>query len=152
MAQKSAHSSRTTCPVACALDLIGDHWTLLIIRDMMFLGRHEYKELLNAEEGIASNILSDRLKKLEDNGLVDSIPHPESGRRKLYYLLPKGKDLIHVLTHLARWADTHLEHLVKIPREKRELLVSQPEVLIHYTLTQLEEWEKQFLETASKDT
>ncbi len=150
MVQKSEHSSRSSCPVAVALDLIGDHWTLLIIRDMMFMGSHEYKDLLNADEGIASNILSDRLKKLEDHGLIDSIPHPDSGRRKLYYLLPKGKDLIHVLTHLARWADRHLEHLVDIPPDKREVLVNQPDMLIQYTLEQLQEWEKKFLRISRK--
>ena len=150
MVKKIEHWSRSGCPVACALDLIGDHWTLLIIRDLMFLGRHEYKDLLNAEEGISTNILSDRLKKLEDNGLIDSIPHPESGRRKLYYLLPKGKDLIHVMTHLARWSEKHLDHLVHIPPEKREPLVNQPDMLIKLTLRQLEEWENRFLNDASK--
>ena len=101
--------------------------------------------MLNAEEGISSNILSDRLKRLEDEGLINSIPHPESGRRKLYYLLPKGKDLIHVLTHLARWADKHLGDLVEIPPEKRKLLLNQPDTLIKMTLQQLEEWENRFL-------
>ena len=145
MVQKTEHSSRSTCPLACGLDVIGDHWSLLVIRDLMFLGRHEYKDMLNAEEGISSNILSDRLKRLEDEGLINSIPHPESGRRKLYYLLPKGKDLIHVLTHLARWADKHLGDLVEIPLEKRKLLLNQPDTLIKMTLQQLEEWENRFL-------
>ena len=151
MVQKNEHASRSSCPLACALDLIGDHWTLLIIRDLMFLGRHEYKDMLNAEEGIASNILTDRLKGLEDGGLVSSIPHPESGRRKLYYLLPKGKDLIYVLTHLARWADKHLEDVVSIPPEKREPLLNNPEMMIQGVLQQLEDWENQFLhETREK--
>ena len=145
MVQKLEHSTRSTCPVACALDLIGDHWSLLVIRDLMFLGRREYKDMLNAEEGISSNILSDRLKRLEENGLIDSIPHPQSGRRKLYYLLPKGKDLIYVLTDLARWSEKHLDHLVDIPPERREMLVHQPDKLIRLTLRDLERWEKEFL-------
>lgn len=147
MVQKSEHSSRSSCPLACSLDVIGDHWSLLILRDLMFLGRHEYKEMLNAEEGISSNILSDRLKKLEEDGLIDSIPHPESKRRKLYYLLPKGKDLIHVMTHLALWAVKHLDHVVEIPPEKREPLVNHPDKLIQMTLKQLEQWEQTFLKT-----
>ena len=145
MVKKAEHWSRSACPLACALDLIGDHWSLLVIRDLMFLGRHEYKDMLQAEEGISSNILSDRLRKLEDGGVIHSIPHPESGRRKLYYLLPKGKDLIHVLTHLARWSDKHLEDVVDIPPEKRKLLIRHPDKLIQLTLQELDKWEKRFL-------
>ncbi len=121
-----------------------------MIRDLMFLGRHEYKDMLNAEEGISSNILSDRLKRLETGGLIDSIPHPESGRRKLYYLLPKGRDLVHVLTHMARWADRHLSPQVRIPPEKMALLINKPDKLIAITLQQLDEWEKQFLKKKGK--
>jgi DNA-binding HxlR family transcriptional regulator len=111
----------------------------------MFLGRHEYKDMHNAEEGISSNILTDRLKGLEDGGLISSIPHPEGGRRKLYSLLPKGKDLISGLTHLARWADTHLDDIVHIPPEKRKPLLNNPEMMIQEVLQQLKEWEDQFL-------
>ncbi len=118
----------------------------------MFLGRHEYKDMLNAEEGISSNILSDRLKKLEENGLIDSIPHPKSGRRKLYYLLPKGKDLIHALTHLAQWSDKHLHDLVDIPPEKRAMLLKHPDKLIGIVLNDLEEWEKTFLRNTRGST
>lgn len=150
MGQTTEHSNRSSCPLACALDVIGDHWSLLVIRDLMFLGRHEYKDMLNAEEGISTNILSDRLKRLENRGLIDSIPHPESGKRKLYYLLPKGKDLIHILTHLARWADKHLGDLVEIPPEKRKMLLNQPDTLIQMTLQQLGEWEKRYLGKTKK--
>lgn len=150
MVQKSEHCSRSSCPLACALDLIGDHWSLLVIRDLMFLGRHEYKDMLNAEEGISSNILSDRLKRLEEGGLIDSIPHPESGRRKLYYLLPKGKDLIYVLTHLARWSEKHLDDVVDIPPEKRKVLVEQPDKMIRFALQELEKWENEFLKDPAK--
>ncbi len=145
MVKKIEHHNRSGCPVACALDIIGDHWTLLIIRDLMFLGRHEYKDMLNAEEGISSNILTDRLKKLECNELVCAIPHPQSGRRKLYYLTSTGKDLIHVMIHMARWSDKHLNDLVKIPPKKRDVLVKNPEKMIQSTLEQLAAWEKKFL-------
>lgn len=150
MVQKKEHSTRSECPLACALDLIGDHWTLLIIRDLLFSGRHEYKDILKAEEGISSNILSDRLKKLKKNGLINSLPHPESGRRKLYYLTPKGKDLIHVLIPLARWSQKHLGSLVHIPPEQREVLVKRPDKMIQLTLQNLEEWEKNLLHDIPK--
>lgn len=145
MAQKFEHASRSSCPLACALDIIGDHWTVLIIRDLMFLGRHEFKDMLNAEEGISSNILTDRLKRLEEAELITSIPHPQSGRRKLYYLLPKGKDLIHVLVPLARWADQHLDEVVHIPPEKREPLIKNPQGLIQAVFQELKEWEEKFV-------
>ena len=145
MVQKNEHAHRSSCPLACSLDIIGDHWTVLVIRDLMFLGRHEYKDMLNAEEGISSNILTDRLRRLEDAGLISSLPHPESGRRKLYYLLPKGKDLIYVLTPLARWADKHLAKVVHIPPEKRKPLINNPEGMIQTVLQNLDEWEKKFV-------
>jgi len=89
--EKTAHYSRSTCPLACALDLIGDHWTLLVIRDLLFLGRHEYKDMLNAEEGISSNVLSDRLKNLEENGLIDSIPHHRKWQEKTLVFTSQGE-------------------------------------------------------------
>ena len=145
MVQKHEHAAKSSCPLACSLDIIGDHWTVLIIRDLMFLGRHEFKDMLRAEEGISSNILSDRLKRLEKGGLISSKPHPESGRRKLYYLLPKGKDLIHVLIPLARWADKHLDEVVHIPPEKRGPLIKNPEGMIQSVLQELEEWEEKYV-------
>ena len=73
MATKNEHANRSSCPVACALDVIGDHWSLLVVRDLLMMGKHEYKELLESAEGISSNILSDRLRKLQENGLVGVI-------------------------------------------------------------------------------
>lgn len=141
---RNTHSQRTGCPIACALDIVGDHWMLLIIRDLMFLGRHEYKDMLRAEEGISSNILSDRLKKLECSGLVQSIPHPKSGKRKLYFLTSKGKDMIHVLIDLIRWSDKHLDHLIDIPADKRTMIVEEPELMAKLSLQSLSEWERNY--------
>lgn len=141
MVLKKTHTERSGCPVACALDIVGDHWTLLVIRDLMFLGLHEYKEMLAGSEGISSNILTDRLKKLEFNGLIDSMIHPENRKRKFYYLTDKGKDLIHTLVHLVRWSHKHLSEHLKIPPEKKDLLVNDPDRLIELTLQHLKEWE-----------
>jgi len=142
---KQQHCERTKCPVACALDIVGDKWTLLIIRDLMFFNRHEYKEMLAAEEGISTNILSNRLDRLLEYKLIDVIPHPEYGTRKLYYLTPSGKDLIYTLTHLVRWSSQHLDDLVYIPAEKLTLLRNKPEQMIKLTLNDLCEWEKEYL-------
>ena len=143
MVQKKTHMEHSGCPVACALDIVGDHWTLLVIRDLMFLGIHEYKEMLAGAEGISSNILTDRLKRLEGNGLIASMPHPESRKRKLYYLTAKGKDLIHTMVHLIRWSEKHLSDRLEIPPEKRDLLVNDPDRFVALTLQQLVRWEKE---------
>lgn len=142
MVAKNEHANRSGCPIACALDIFGDHWALLVIRDLAFFNRHEYKDLLNAEEGISSNILSDRLQRLEAYAIIASLPHPESRRRKLYYLTDKGKDLVPVLVSIARWSERHLGKVVKIPPDSRKLLVKNPDLLIQHTLDNLREWEK----------
>ena len=142
MAQKKSHTKSSGCPVACALDIIGDHWTLLIIRDLMFLGLHEYKEMLAGSEGISSNILTDRLKKLSLNGLIASVNHPEDRKRKYYYLTNKGKGLVYTMVHLIRWSEKYLSDLLEIPLEKKELIANDPERFIHLTLQQIQQWEK----------
>jgi len=101
---------RSDCPVSYALDLLGDKWTFLIIRDLVE-GKQFYKDFLNSKEGIATNILSDRLKKLEGNGLIESRVYEKLKTRKAYSLTPKGKDLIPVLVELIVWSDTHHEGL-----------------------------------------
>lgn len=146
MVLKKTHAERSGCPVACALDIVGDHWTLLVIRDLMFLGIHEYKEILAGPEGISSNILTDRLKKLEQNGLLASMIHPGNRKRKFYYLTVKGKDLIHTMVHLIRWSEKHLSEHLKIPTEKRDLLVNDPDRFVELTLRQLKTWEEVNLE------
>jgi DNA-binding HxlR family transcriptional regulator len=143
MVAKIEHKTRTGCPVACSLDIIGDHWTLLIIRNLMFLGLHEYKDMLATEEQISTSILSDRLKNLESGGLIASIPHPDSKRRKLYYLRPMGKDLIDTMTNLVLWANKHLQEWLKIPPDKKALLESDPEKFKEIVLQNLQSWEEE---------
>lgn len=142
MVAKSEHKKRTGCPVACGLDVVGDHWTLLVVRNLMFLGLHEYKDMLKTEEKISSSILSDRLKKLEAQGVIESIAHPVNGRRKLYYLTPMGKDLIHLMVELVLWADRHMCGLIRIPSERRALLENGPEKFKAVVLEQLNAWER----------
>lgn len=97
---------RSACPVAYALDLIGDKWSLLIIRDLVF-GKKTYSELLAAPEGITTNILADRLKRLTAEDIVMKIlyqPHPQ---RYHYALTRKGKELALILRPLAKWSNRH---------------------------------------------
>lgn len=145
MVEKIEHKTRTGCPVACALDIVGDHWTLLIVRDLLFLGLHEYKDMLATEEQISSSILSARLKKLETDGVIAAIPHPESQRRKLYYLTPMGKDLIHVMLELVLWSNRHLSAFLKIPKDKKDFFENDPDGFKAHVLDQLESWEEKYL-------
>ena len=98
---------RSPCPAACALDIAGDKWTLLVVRDLL-RGRHTFKELLAADEGIPTNILADRLKKMEQGGLLRAEPYQDRPVRWRYELTAKGRDLGHVLAALARWGQKHV--------------------------------------------
>jgi len=90
MAQLKKKGCRSICPLANILDIIGDRWTLLVIRDLLFLEKHEFHEFLNAGEGISTNILAARLKRLMASDIAHMRPHPTNKRRKLYYLTQKS--------------------------------------------------------------
>jgi DNA-binding HxlR family transcriptional regulator len=95
------------CPVAFGLDAFGDRWTLLIIREIMLGGKRTYSEFLQAEEGIATNILIDRLKQLECGGIVEKKRDPENRRSFIYNLTQKGRDLAPVLLEIIIWSGTY---------------------------------------------
>ena len=95
------------CPVAFALDLVGDRWSLLVIRDMLIGGRSRYREFLEAGEGISTNILADRLRSLEAAGLILRRRDPENGRSVIYALTERGRDLAPVLIEMIRWSGRH---------------------------------------------
>lgn len=84
--------------------MIGDRWSLLIIRDMMLRGFRTYQQFLNSEEGIATNILADRLRKLESSGIISTSRDPSDRRKLIYKLTKKGIDLGPVLLELALWS------------------------------------------------
>jgi len=87
--------------------MLGDRWSLLIIRDMMLRGFRTYKEFLECYEGIATNILADRLRKLVAYGIITTEPDPSDGRKRIYSLTAKGIDLAPVLTEMVLWAAGH---------------------------------------------
>lgn len=95
------------CPIDYALDLFGDRWTLLVIRDLLFVGKRHFKELMESPERIASNILTARLKKLEVRGLIERRPDPDNRKQVIYTLTDKGRDLTPVLVELIRWGGRH---------------------------------------------
>jgi DNA-binding HxlR family transcriptional regulator len=110
---------RSTCPAACALDIAGDRWTLLIVRDLL-RGRDTYGKLAASDEGIPTNILADRLKKMEAAGLIEAKPYQERPVRYTYALTEKGRGLGDVLGALARWGKKHVRGTVVPPEFRKE--------------------------------
>ncbi len=100
---------RSLCGISSTLDLIGDKWSLLIIRDMLFSKKNTYGDFLNSNEKIATNILADRLALLEKEGIITKHMHPENKSKYLYRLTQKGKDLLPVLLEMLLWSNKYLE-------------------------------------------
>jgi DNA-binding HxlR family transcriptional regulator len=98
---------RSACPVSISLEVFGDRWSLLIVRDMMIRGHRTFKDFLESGEGVATNVLTDRLHKLEAAGIVDLEPVPGDARRGYYRLTQKGIDLAPVLLELLIWGARH---------------------------------------------
>lgn len=111
-------SKRSNCPIATTLDLLGDKWTLLILRDIGLFGRHRNKDFQQAAEGIPSNILASRLKSMVTNGLLQKRLYQNHPPRYEYHLTAAGRDLIPVIKAMAAWAKTHVDG-VEIPRFRR---------------------------------
>lgn len=109
MKKKIPNKRRSGCPINILLETLGDSWSLLIVRDMMFFGRKSYNEFLRAGEKIATNILSERLQKLECSGIIAKRRDPFDARRHIYQLTEKGIDLAPVLIEMIVWAARHEE-------------------------------------------
>lgn len=95
-------------PLSGSLDIFGDKWSLLIIRDLVFGNKCTYNDFLRSEEGIATNILASRLKGLEENGVIEKSKHPDSKAKKLYRLTQKGIDLLPIIVEIYIWSDMYL--------------------------------------------
>jgi DNA-binding HxlR family transcriptional regulator len=102
-----ASTRRSGCPLNASVEILGDRWSLLIIRDMMLRGFRSYKEFLGSYERIATNILADRLRRLEEHGIISAQPDPSDGRKLIYMLTKKGIDLAPVLTEMVLWSASH---------------------------------------------
>lgn len=105
--QKHQLQRRSNCPISFSLDLVGDSWSLLIIRDIVFAGKRTFGEFLASDEGIARNILASRLSRLESIGLIKKKPYPGDRRKDLYELTDAGLDLIPILLELSAWGAKH---------------------------------------------
>ena len=120
---------RSGCPISCSLDLLGDKWSLLVVRDMVFARKRYFKEFLSSKEGIATNILTDRLNRLEATGIITKQPDPENGRQIVYSLTEKGIALIPLLVELVCWGalyddapDADPEAVRRIQQDKQRFI------------------------------
>jgi DNA-binding HxlR family transcriptional regulator len=120
---------RSECPLNASVEMLGDRWSLLIVRDMMLRGWQTFKEFLEGYEGIATNILADRLRKLVACGILTTDRDPSDGRRLIYSLTTKGIDLAPVLTEMVLWAaaheDTGNQPLVRQMRKDKQKFMAE---------------------------
>lgn len=126
---KHTIAERSHCPINLSIETFGDPWSLLIVRDIIYFGKRTFGEFLDSDEGIARNILTDRLAQLQAKGLLVKKPHPEDGRKEIYELTEDGLDLIPVLLDMAEWGakrapedELPLEWLQKV-RDRRDELI-----------------------------
>ena len=111
---KAKSFKRSPCPVAVTLDLIGDKWSLIVIRDL-FRGITRYSDFLSSPEGVTTNILADRLKKLEETGLILKEAYQDNPIRYEYVLTDKGRALGPVLREMVKWANAHYPGTIHPP-------------------------------------
>jgi DNA-binding HxlR family transcriptional regulator len=105
---------RSPCPITTTLEVIGDKWSLLIVRDLL-LGKSKFSEFLDSPEGVTTNILADRLRRLEAEGLITRALYQQRPDRYAYSLTDAGKDLKPVITAICRWAEVWRPKAVKPP-------------------------------------
>jgi DNA-binding HxlR family transcriptional regulator len=101
---------RSDCPISSALDLFGDKWSLLVMRDLLFRNKSHYREFFASEEGIATNILADRLARLETADLIEKTNDDPRSGKQAYVATSKGKDIIPLLLEIMLWSTKHDPH------------------------------------------
>lgn len=121
MRLRMEHKFRCDCPITSALDIVGDKWILVIVKQMMVQEKETFKDFTDCDEAIATNILAAKLKFLEQSGLIERKAHPTNKKTKLYRLTEKGLALAPVIVELALWSDQHLREMNPIMRQN-ELL------------------------------
>ena len=119
MKKKIIREFRCNCPVTSAIDVLGDKWTLVIIKQMLLDGRKTFKDFSESDEAIASNILSSRLKMLEELAIIGKEKLPNNKKTNIYALTQKGIDLIPIIVELALWSDKYV-------REYNSTIITDP--------------------------
>lgn len=127
-----ASEPRSYCPINLSLELFGDTWTLLVLRDMMFGGKRHFRELLQSDERISSNILADRLARLVEHGLLTKADDPTHKQKAIYSLTEKAITLLPVIVQIGAWGSRWVPDAKKLDRTARkyvrELQEGGPEV------------------------
>ncbi|MBX9724985.1 MAG: helix-turn-helix transcriptional regulator [Candidatus Obscuribacterales bacterium] len=144
MNTKVSTQPRSECVISNVLEVLGDKWTLLVVRDLFFFNKHEYKEFLCSPEAIATNILSERLKRLVSAGVIAEQVHPENKSRKFYYLTVKGKNLLPVLIEMAKWGMMYFPDLAAM-QSLYARIASDENGLKEEILASIEDWESSHL-------
>ena len=121
---------RSACPLNTTLEVLGDRWSLLIVRDLLFKGRTTYKDFLAGGEGIATNVLADRLRRLEAEGIIERGRDTADGRRLVYRLTAKGLALAPVLVEMIVWGARHYQTAAP-PATLREMTQHRERFLAH---------------------
>jgi DNA-binding HxlR family transcriptional regulator len=116
-----ATREKSGCPINLSLELLGDRWTLLIIRDMIFAGKRHFREFLQSDEGISSRTLAERLQTLQDEGILTRGDDPTHALKAIYRLTEAGIDLLPVLATLGAWGSRHRKADDKLARIADEL-------------------------------
>ena len=119
---------RSGCPINLSLEVFGDKWSLLILRDMMFGGKRHFRELLRSEEGISSNILADRLRKLVEEGMITKDDDPTHKQKAIYSLTEKAIALVPVFAQLGAWGSKYLPVSEELSIRARVLEEGGPEM------------------------
>jgi DNA-binding HxlR family transcriptional regulator len=133
------NNKRSDCPVSCSLDVWGDKWSLLIIRDLMNAKQCTYGDFLKSPEGIATNILASRLLTLEENGVIEKLSHPDSKAKVLYKLTLKGIDLLPLMLEINLWAEKYFS----IPAQQKAMLKEVKKDKAAFIKSMTKELEKQ---------
>jgi DNA-binding HxlR family transcriptional regulator len=128
---KKENRRRSDCPISYALDIVGDKWSLLIIRDMLFKQRRRFGQFAEAEEKISTNILADRLAMLETEELITKKPDPENGRQFVYALTPKALDLSPMLVEMILWSAKYDPHTAADPSFVRKAKNAREQLVRH---------------------
>jgi DNA-binding HxlR family transcriptional regulator len=119
---------RSGCPINLSLEVFGDKWSLLVLRDMMFGGKRHFRELLRSEEGISSNILADRLRRLMDEGMITRADDPTHKQKVIYSLTEKAIALVPVFAQLGAWGTKFLPVSEELNIRARVLEEGGPEM------------------------
>jgi DNA-binding HxlR family transcriptional regulator len=118
---------RSPCPIAGALDILGDTWTLLVMRDLLFYDKHRFAEFLDSPEGISTNILAERLTRLERSGLIERRRYQDRPPRDEYVLTTRGYDLLPMLKELIKWGQQHVPGVALRPPPSFRGVAARPD-------------------------